>query len=87
MQPSIEGTPEMGWIFAPAMQGHGYASEAVAAGLAWIDQELPGREVTAIISHANTPSIRVAEKNGFSGREEALYRGEPILLFRRPPVR
>jgi len=87
LTPSIEGTPEMGWIFAPAMQGKGYASEACAAGLRWLDEALPGREATAIISHANAASIRVAEKVGFSVREEALYRGEPILLFRRPPVR
>jgi RimJ/RimL family protein N-acetyltransferase len=87
MAPSIEGTPEMGWIFAPSMQGRGYASEACAAALGWIDAALPGREVTAIIASGNDPSIRVAEKNGFSVREPALYRGEPILLFRRPPVR
>jgi RimJ/RimL family protein N-acetyltransferase len=85
MEPSIEGLPEMGWIFAPFAQGQGYASEAVAAGLRWADEALSGREVTAIISHSNAPSIRVAEKTGFSIREEALYKGEPILLFRRPP--
>jgi RimJ/RimL family protein N-acetyltransferase len=85
LQPSIEGTPEMGWIFAPQMHGQGYASEACTGALEWLDEALPGREATAIISHANTPSIRVAEKNGFTVREEALYRGEPILLFRRPP--
>lgn len=87
MNPSIEGTPEMGWIFAPYAQGQGYASEAVAGGLRWADEALPGREITAIISHANAPSIRVAERTGFCVREEALYKGEPILLFRRPPVR
>ena len=87
MTPSIAGTPEMGWILAPSMQGKGYASEACARALAWLDETLPGREATAIINHDNAPSIRVAEKNGFSVREEALYRGEPILLFRRPPVR
>lgn len=86
MQPSIEGFPEMGWIFAPYAQGQGYATEAVAAGLRWADRALAGREITAIISHANAPSIRVAERTGFSIREEALYKGEPILLFRRPPV-
>ncbi|MEA2998576.1 MAG: hypothetical protein QOH04_546 [Sphingomonadales bacterium] len=84
LQPSIEGGPEMGWIFAPGAQGHGYASEAVAAGLEWIDRALNPPEVTAIIDHQNAPSIRVAEKNGFSMREEATYRGAPILLFRRP---
>jgi RimJ/RimL family protein N-acetyltransferase len=86
MNPSIEGLPEMGWIFAPHAQGQGYASEAVAGGLRWADRALPGREITAIISHANAPSIRVAERTGFSMREEALYKGEPILLFRRPPA-
>jgi RimJ/RimL family protein N-acetyltransferase len=86
MQPSIEGTPEMGWIFAPQMQGKGYATEACAGALRWLDEAMPGREATAIVSHGNAASIRVAEKLGFSG-EEALYRGAPILLFRRPPVR
>jgi RimJ/RimL family protein N-acetyltransferase len=86
MQPSIEGLPEMGWILAPYAQGQGYASEAVAAGLAWADAALPGREITAIIDAANAPSIRVAEKTGFTIREEAVYKGAPILLFRRPPL-
>ncbi|HEY0414549.1 MAG TPA: GNAT family N-acetyltransferase [Allosphingosinicella sp.] len=84
MQPSIEGLPEMGWIFAPLAQGQGYASEAAAGALAWADEALAGREITAIIDHQNAPSIRVAEKTGFSIREEATYRGAPILLFRRP---
>jgi RimJ/RimL family protein N-acetyltransferase len=83
LQPSIEGGPEMGWIFAPCAQGQGYASEAVAAGLEWIDRALNPPEVTAIIDHLNAPSIRVAEKAGFTVREEAIYRGVPILLFRR----
>lgn len=87
MEPSIEGGPEMGWIFAPSAQGQGYATEAVIAGLGWIDEALPGREVTAIIDPANAPSIRVAEKAGFSIREDAAYREAPILLFRRPARR
>ena len=83
MQPSIEGLPEMGWIFAPRAQGRGYASEAAAAALAWADAALAADEIVAIIDPANAPSIRVAEKIGFAEREEARYRGEPILLFRR----
>ncbi len=42
MTPSIEGLPEMGWIFAPEAQGQGFAS-----------------------------------------CEDAVYKGAPILLFRR----
>jgi RimJ/RimL family protein N-acetyltransferase len=84
MSPSIEGIPEMGWIMAPQAQGRGYASEAVLAALAWADETLGGGEIVAIISHENAASIRIAEKAGFASREEAAYKGEPILLFRRP---
>jgi RimJ/RimL family protein N-acetyltransferase len=83
LTPSIEGLPEMGWIFAPDAQGVGYAGEAVAAALAWADQALRAAEIVAIIDPANAPSIRLAERVGFAVREEARYKGEPILLFRR----
>ncbi len=84
MAPGIEGLPEMGWIMAPQAQGRGYATEAALAALAWADQAPGGGEIVAIIGHANAASIRIAEKGGFTGREEAVYKGEPILLFRRP---
>jgi len=84
MSPSIENIPEMGWIMARQAQGQGYATEAALAALAWADEALGGGEIVAIISHENAPSIRIAEKAGFTAREEAVYKGEPILLFRRP---
>jgi RimJ/RimL family protein N-acetyltransferase len=83
MTPAIEGLPEMGWIFTPAAQGQGLATEAGLAALAWADEALQAREITAIIDAENTASIRVAEKCGFNENEPATYRGEPILLFRR----
>ena len=83
MTPSIEGLPEMGWIFARAAHGQGYAREAAAAALAWADETLRAAEIVAIISPDNAPSIRVAEKAGFGERSEARYRDEVILLFRR----
>ena len=82
--PSIEGVPEMGWIFAAHAHGQGYALEATRAAMAWADAHLAHREFVAIIDPENGPSIRLAEKLGFSSREHATYRGEPILLFRRP---
>ena len=85
MTPNIEDMPEMGWIFAPVAQGQGYAFEAASAAMGWADSNLPGREFVAIIDHRNDRSIRLAEKLGFSSREEAVYKDEPILLFRRPP--
>jgi RimJ/RimL family protein N-acetyltransferase len=83
LTPSIEGLPEMGWILGAHAHGQGYASEAVAAALAWADEALEAKEIVAIIDHANAGSIRVAEKAGFAVREEAQYRAAPILLFRR----
>ena len=83
MTPSIEGIPEMGWIFAPHAQRQGYASEAVVAALAWADEALAAREIVAIIDPENAPSIRVAEKAGFGDRSEARYEDETVLLFRR----
>jgi RimJ/RimL family protein N-acetyltransferase len=84
MTPSIEGVPEAGWIFAPDAHGRGYALEAVSAALAWADETIDAPEIVAIIDPANAPSIRVAERCGFSACEDATYKGEPILLFRRP---
>ncbi len=83
MIPAIDGLPEAGWLFAHAAFGQGYASEAVAAILAWADTCLDAPETVAIIDAGNTASVRVAEKSGFDRREDAIYRGEPILLFRR----
>jgi RimJ/RimL family protein N-acetyltransferase len=84
LSPSIEGKPEMGWLLTSDAHGKGYASEAVAAAIAWADEALPGLEFTAIIDQGNAPSIRIAQKAGFSIREEARYVDAPILLFRRP---
>jgi RimJ/RimL family protein N-acetyltransferase len=83
MTPSIEGLPEMGWVFSPHVHGQGYASEAVGAALAWADETLKAPEIPAIIDAGNTASIRLAERHGFAEREEATYRDAPILLFRR----
>ena len=37
LEPSFGDTPEMGWVLSPSGHGKGYASEAVAAALAWAD--------------------------------------------------
>ena len=83
MTPSIEGLPEIGWIFAPHAHGQGYATEAALAALAWADDVLRAPETVAIIDTANESSIRVARKCGFNEEGPAAYKDEPILLFRR----
>ncbi|MGQ0559410.1 MAG: GNAT family N-acetyltransferase [Sphingosinicella sp.] len=86
MTPSIEGLPEMGWIFSRHAQGQGYASEAAAAALAWADAHLSQEEIVAIIEPGNHASIRLAERIGFQSSEEACYRDGTVLLLRRRAV-
>jgi RimJ/RimL family protein N-acetyltransferase len=86
LKPSIEGLPEMGWIYTTAAHGKGYAGEAAFAALAWADKALAGQEITAIIDPDNAASIRLARKLGFDEGQEAVYAAETVLLFRRPPA-
>jgi RimJ/RimL family protein N-acetyltransferase len=63
---ALIGHVEAGWAFIPAAWGNGYATEAMAAVLAWADATLKPPEIRAIIDHGNLASIRVAEKLGFA---------------------
>ena len=85
MEPSIEGEPEMGWIFNPAGQGRGFAAEACVAALAWFEQTIGPTSIPAIIAPENNASIRLAERLGFERQPDAVYKGETIALFRRVP--
>ena len=57
---------ELGYLFLREAWGHGYASEACAAVLGWIAGALPGEPVLLCTQTANTASLRVAEKLGFT---------------------
>ncbi len=62
-----EGEPgviKVGYTIAPAFQGRGYATEAVAALVAYAFDTLGAEVVRAHASAENAPSIRVAEKVG-----------------------
>jgi RimJ/RimL family protein N-acetyltransferase len=83
MQPSIEGEPELGYVFAPEVHGQGLAGEACRAALEWADANLDAASYPAIISPENEASIRLAGRLGFRREPDATYRGETIALFRR----
>ncbi len=79
----IEGLPEAGWAISQSYWGQGYASEAVAAIVRWSDVELCAPETRCIIDPENTPSIRVAEKNGFTRIDEVENELGRSLVFSR----
>lgn len=85
LTPSFGDTPEMGWVLAPAGHGKGYATEAVAAALAWADTRFAGGRTVCMISPDNAASLRVAQKVGYREFARADYHGETILLERLTP--
>ena len=84
MQPSIEGLPEMGWIFDRSVHGQGIAYEASRAALDWHDATYGKLEIPAIIAPANAGSMKLAARLGFVREPDAIYKDEAIALFRRP---
>jgi len=84
MEPSLEGEPELGYVFSPKVHGQGMAYEGCSAALGWADSHLKADSYPAIISPENAASIRLAERLGFERAPDGTYRGEPIALFRRP---
>ncbi|WGS54794.1 GNAT family N-acetyltransferase [Paraburkholderia sp. D15] len=85
IEPSLLGTPEMGWALDPAGHGRGYATEAVLAALAWADLKWPGKDTVCIIAPENQPSLRVAHKCGYRERLRTTYKGNPTIVLRRTP--
>jgi RimJ/RimL family protein N-acetyltransferase len=82
----LTGYPEAGWALAPDFWGKGYASEAVAAIIGWSDEVLSAPEVRCIIDPENTPSIRVAQKCGFTQIDEVKNElGHSLVFARKRP--
>ena len=64
-------TREIGWVFAPEVHGHGYATEAARAVLQLAFGELDLHRVIATCDPCNEASYRVMEKLGM--RREAHF--------------
>jgi RimJ/RimL family protein N-acetyltransferase len=83
VEPPIVGIPEAGWVLARWAQGRGFASEGLAAALAWLDRATAHRRCVCLIDPANAASIRVAEKAGFGGATTVRFREAETLLLER----
>jgi RimJ/RimL family protein N-acetyltransferase len=79
--------PEAGWVLAHWCHGRGYATEAMAAVLAWADATGPGLgapRTVCMIDEQNAASMAVAHKLGFAPLGPAEYAGKPVLVLERP---
>jgi RimJ/RimL family protein N-acetyltransferase len=84
IEPSLAGTPEIGWVLAPWAHGQGFATETVRAAVAWGDSHFgAGVRTACIIAPENLVSIRVAGKCGYRETARTTYKGEPTILFHR----
>jgi RimJ/RimL family protein N-acetyltransferase len=66
IRPSADGKVDLGYLFLPRVWGFGYAAEACAAALGWLDGVLPGELVVLTTQTANARSMRLAAKLGFT---------------------
>ncbi|MEV6209343.1 GNAT family N-acetyltransferase [Kitasatospora sp. NPDC051914] len=71
---------EIGWTFARDHWGHGYATEAARAVLAWGFGTLGLAQITAMIHHGNTASTAVARRLGFAPLREDSVLGRPCTV-------
>lgn len=79
----VQDAPELGYALIPAMQGRGYAREAVSALLAWSDRELRS-PLVAFTQSEHIRSLRLAQAMGFETAGTAEYGGNQVSLLLRP---
>ncbi len=75
---------EVGWVLATAYQGYGFATEAVAAILRVAFEQVGARLALAVIDEANTRSIALATRLGFT---ELTHRSQKCLFVLAEPPR
>ena len=78
-----EGWPgfELGWTLSREHWGKGFATEAARRALAFAFEDLGRDRVISLIRHANTPSMRVAERIGEKRVGEVELLGGPTMLY------
>src|SRR5438128_10150312 len=81
-----EGWPdrELAWALARPFWGRGYATEAARAALGEAFGRLGWARVISLIDHANTRSVRLAERLGERLEGEATIRGHRVAVYALP---
>ncbi len=72
---------EIGWRFAPAHWGHGYATEAARCVLEFVFTRTDLERLIAVTRPENTRSMRVMQKIGMTDRGTGRYYDSEQRLF------
>ncbi|MFJ3664968.1 GNAT family N-acetyltransferase [Streptomyces sp. NPDC090106] len=83
-RPAAAGKADLGYLFLPRAWGFGYAAEACAAALDWFATVCPGEPVLLTTQSANTRSMRLAARLGFTEVERFTAWDAEQWLGRRP---
>jgi ribosomal-protein-alanine N-acetyltransferase len=73
--------PELGWTFARAHWGHGYATEAAAAAMKHWFENLRFRRIISLIDPQNFASERVAVRLGMTLERQVKWKDKPVNLY------
>jgi ribosomal-protein-alanine N-acetyltransferase len=79
--PEVPGEIEIGYRLHPDYWNRGLITEAARAVRDHAFADLKLRRVISLIHPENTPSRRVAEKNGMKIEREITFRGFPTLVY------
>ena len=77
---------ELGWTFARAHWGHGYATEAAAAARDHCFSKLNLKRLISLIRPGNSASIRVAERLGMSYQRLVEWNSKPAHMYLAVPA-
>jgi len=72
---------EVGYHLRRDQWGHGYATEAARACIAWAFDTLRAEKVISLIRPENVPSRRVAERNGMKVEHEVMHHGLAHVVY------
>ena len=74
---------DLGWVLHRSRWGHGFATEAARAALAWIWRSTEIDRVVSLIAPADLRSIRIATKIGecFERADVDPVHGEPVSVY------
>jgi RimJ/RimL family protein N-acetyltransferase len=87
IEPSIDGIPEGGWVFATWAHGQGIAGEALTAALNWLDTQTDYTTSVCLIAPENAASLRLAARHGYAAPQSVTFNNEPtVLLTRHKPA-
>lgn len=74
---------ELGWTFARAHWGKGYATEAAQAAMEYSFRVLGHNRLVSLIRLGNVASVRVAEKIGMNYARRVEWNGMPADMYVR----